>query len=71
MAWTGMGRFFAAALMTAVLTVACGGESTKVQQNTTTTMGRELIDLKESHDRGIITDEEYKKAKKEIMKRYE
>ena len=62
-------RFLIPALVASVLAIGCGG--TKVQQQNTTTMGQELMDLKESHDRGIITDEEYRKAKKEIMRRYE
>ena len=33
----------------------------------TTTIGQELIDLKEARDNEVITEEEYSKLKKEIM----
>jgi len=33
----------------------------------TTTMGRELLDLKEARDNEVISEEEYNKLKKEIM----
>jgi len=50
---------------------ACGGGGAKVQNTTTnTTMGRELIDLDESYKKGLLTEKEYKKAKKNIMGKY-
>lgn len=61
-------RLFSALLLSSMLLSGCGGSD--VKQTTTTTMGQELIDLKESHDRGIITDEEYQRAKKDIIERY-
>ena len=39
-----------------------------VTQTRTTTVGQELIDLQEAKDKGIVSDEEYGKLKKEIMK---
>lgn len=33
----------------------------------TTTIGKELVDLKEARDNEVITEEEYNKLKKEIM----
>ena len=33
----------------------------------TTTIGKELVDLKDARDKGAITDAEYAKVKKEIM----
>ncbi len=33
----------------------------------TTTMGKELVDLKDAKDKGALTDEEYTKAKKAIL----
>ena len=47
----------------------CGG-GTKVQnQTTTTTLGQELTDLKAAYDQGIITEKEYEKKKKELLKK--
>lgn len=33
----------------------------------TTTMGKELVDLKDAKDKGALSDEEYAKAKKEML----
>ena len=64
-------RFLTAALLAALLAVGCGGGGTDVKQTTnTTTMGQELMDLNSSYEKGIIDEDEYKKAKKQIMKRY-
>jgi len=52
--------------------VACGGGGAKVESTTTsTTMGQELMDLDESFKKGLLTEKEYKKAKENIMKRYQ
>ena len=49
----------------------CGGGGAKVQsQITTTSLGQELTDLDKAHSQGIISDAEYDKAKKGLMKRY-
>ena len=40
-------------------------------QATSTTMGQELQDLKKSLDEGIITEKEYERAKKDILKKYD
>ena len=49
-----------------------GGGSAKVESTTrTTTLGQELQDLDEAHKQGIISDEEYEKKKKELLKREE
>ena len=48
-----------------------GGE-VKVETTTrTTTLGQELKDLDEAHKKGIISDKEYEKKKKELLKRKE
>ena len=36
-----------------------------------TTMGQELMDLDESRKKGLISDKEYERAKKDILKRYD
>ncbi len=49
--------------------VACGGGGASVE-TTTTTMGQELMDLDDSYKKGIISEDEYKDAKENIMDRY-
>ena len=50
----------------------CGGGGAEVKSTvTTTTMGQELQDLEESYKKGLLTEEEYKKARKAILKRYQ
>ena len=52
---------------------ACGGGGAKVETKataTTTTMGQELMDLDAAYKQGIITQEQYEKSKKQILKRY-
>ncbi len=41
---------------------------TEMHSTRTTTIGKELIDLKEARDSGAVSEEEYNKLKKEIMK---
>jgi len=33
-------------------------------------MGQELLDLKKAYDEGVITEREYERAKKDIMRKY-
>jgi len=49
---------------------ACGGGGASMQASTTT-MGQELMDLEKSYKDGIISEKEYEKAKKDILKKYE
>lgn len=51
------------------LFMGCGGGGAEVKQ-TNTTMGQQLIDLQAAYDKGIITEREYEKAKKEILNQY-
>jgi uncharacterized membrane protein len=55
--------------VTTVALSACGGGRTS-NENTmkTTTVGQELTDLQAAYDNGIITEKEYEKKKKEILK---
>jgi len=64
-------KLLAVAFASALLLTGCGGGGAKVQTTTTnTTMGQELMDLNTSYKQGLITEKEYNKAKKAIMKRY-
>ncbi len=50
----------------------CGGGDTEVRSTVNaTTMGQELQDLEESYKKGLLTEEEYKRARKAILKRYQ
>lgn len=46
----------------------CGGNDTQTTVKTTETQGKQLLDLKEAYDRGVITESEYKRTKNEILK---
>ena len=49
----------------------CGGGGAKMKtQIMTTSLGQELTDLDQARSMGIITDKEYDKAKKGLMKRF-
>ena len=49
-----------------------GGSQAKVESTTrTTTLGQELQDLDAAYKQGIITEKEYEKKKKELLKREE
>ncbi len=64
-------RLFIIVLSTALL-VACGGGGATVENTTTnTTMGQELMDLDASYKKGLLTEKEYQRAKKNIMNRYD
>jgi len=48
----------------------CGGSSKTVvtPQTHTTTLGQELQDLEAAHNKGAISDADYEKAKKNLLK---
>ena len=52
------------------LLIGCGGTTTKVENTSNQTMGQELLDLKKAYDEGVITEKEYERAKKDIMRKY-
>lgn len=64
-------KFILLTLLVLSLT-GCGGGGADVKTTThSTTMGQELMDLNESYKKGILTEKEYKKAKENIMERYD
>jgi hypothetical protein len=49
----------------------CGGGGADVkQQTTTTTLGKELQDLDDAYKKGLLSEKEYKEARKNLMKKY-
>ena len=61
----------AAILATSLAMVSgCGGGGTSYRVSGDATLGRELQDLQESYDKGIITKKEYEDTKKRLMKKY-
>lgn len=52
------------------LTGCCGGGKTTVvtESTKTTTKGQELQDLKKANEEGVISEKEYEKAKKKVLK---
>lgn len=45
----------------------CGGNDTQTTVSTTETQGKQLLDLEEAYDKGVITESEYKRTKNEIL----
>ena len=45
----------------------CGGGGEARIEARTTTLGQELQDLKSAYDQGIITENEYKRKKKDLL----
>ncbi|WP_456413767.1 hypothetical protein [Thiolapillus sp.] len=60
-----------AALVALVSLGGCGSSTQVSSRVTTTTMGQELQDLEESYKKGLLSESEYKKARKSILKRYQ
>ncbi len=50
----------------------CGGGGAKTNVNaSSTTMGQELMDLNASYEQGLISANEYKRAKRDILRKYD
>ena len=54
-------------LVSGIAGCAMGNKGT-IHYNRTTTIGKELIDLKEARDKGALSEEEYNKVREDIMK---
>ena len=61
-------RLFALMLLVTFSLTGCGGGGAKVETRTTTT-GQELLDLDKAYKEGLLSEKEYDKKKKEIMKK--
>ena len=61
-------RLFTLMLLVTFSLTGCGGGGAKVETRTTTT-GQELLDLDKAYKEGLLTEKEYDKKKKEIMKK--
>ena len=48
-----------------------GGGADVKQSTTTTTLGKELQDLDDAQKKGLLSEKEYKEARKNLMKKYE
>jgi uncharacterized membrane protein len=52
--------------------IGCGGGGADVKQmTTTTTLGQELQDLDDAYKKGLLSEEEYKKSRKNLMEKYD
>jgi hypothetical protein len=55
-------------LITATALTNCGSD-TKITNTKEISVGQQLADLENAHQRGIITDGEYKKLKRALIKK--
>jgi hypothetical protein len=63
----GLGAILAGSL---TLLSGCGGGGATYQASSNQTLGKELQDLQQSYDKGIITKKEYEDTKKQLIKKY-
>jgi hypothetical protein len=52
-----------------LLLTACGGGSETKTEVITATTGQQLTDLKEAYDAGALSEKEYEKERKKILKK--
>ena len=58
----------AAIILVSGITGCAMGNKGTVHYNRTTTIGKELLDLKEAKDKGALSEQEYNKVKKDLVK---
>ena len=52
-----------------LIATGCGGGKTNIEATTRqTTLGQELMDLEKAYKQGVLTEKEYKNAKKRLLK---
>ena len=62
----------AGAIIICLTLTSCGGGGAKVESSVSTqTLGQQLIDLDKAYKEGVITEKEYNKVKKGLIKKYE
>jgi hypothetical protein len=54
-----------------LLAIHTGCGSTKVENQTNSSVGQQLLDLEKAHNQGVISDQEYEKLKKAIVKKHD
>jgi hypothetical protein len=64
---TGLAAILAGSL---ALLSGCGGGGSTYQAASNQTLGKELQDLQQSYEKGIITQKQYEDSKKKLMKKY-
>ena len=57
----------AAIILVSGITGCAMGNKGTVHYTRTTTIGKELLDLKEAKDKGALSEKEYNKVKKDLM----
>lgn len=60
------GLFIVMILIISITGCAIGNKGT-MHYNRMTTIGKELIDLKEAKDKGLLSDEEYNKVREDLL----
>lgn len=55
-------------LVIGIALAGCGGGGAEVKARTST-LGQELIDLKRAYEQGVITEDEYRREKQELLER--
>ncbi len=61
---------FTACILTIACLTACGGGGATSEndiKNTTVSKGQALMDLKQAHDSGAMSDSEYNKARDKVL----
>jgi hypothetical protein len=53
-----------------ILFSGCGGGGATLQTSSNQTLGKELQDLQDSYDKGIITKKQYEDTKKRLIKKH-